>query len=225
MEIGGPYKQTTGPAPESLRKIFTCGHLHGGHSADCARKIVSDFGGRAFRRPLTPQEINRFTGLVSLARRQGDSFDEGICLAMQGILVSPHFLFRIERDPVPTAATAAQSAAGHPISQQELASRLSYFLWSSMPDDALRRCADSQTLRNPGVLESQVRRMLKDPKSSLRWRKISAGNGCNSAPSNRFTRTETAFPISTITCECPCAAKRSCFSTISFAKTAASLIC
>ena len=161
LEIGGPYQQTTGPSPESRRKVFTCGHLHGGHNAGCARKIVSDFGSRAFRRPLTPQEIDRFTGLVSLAQRQDDSFDEGICLALQGILVSPHFLFRIERDPFPTAPNAAE----HFVSQRELASRLSYFLWSSMPDDTLRRCADSNTLRDPAVLAAQVRRMLKDPRS------------------------------------------------------------
>ena len=161
LEIGGPYHPDTKPSAESLRKVFTCGHLHGGHNADCARKIVRDFGGRAFRRPLTATEIGRFTGLISLAQKQGDSFEEGVCLAAQAMLVSPHFLFRIERDPAPTA----QNPAGHPISQYELASRLSYFLWSSMPDDALRRCADSQTLRDPEVLAAQVRRMLNDPRS------------------------------------------------------------
>ena len=160
LEIGGPYAQATGPSVESLRKVFTCGHLRGGHTPDCARKIVSDLGQRAFRRPLTPTEINRFTGLVSLARSKGDSFEEGVCLAVQGLLVSPHFLYRIERDP-----SAIPSPADHLITQHELASRLSYFLWSSMPDDALRECADKQTLRNPGVLRTQVLRMLKDPRS------------------------------------------------------------
>ena len=99
LEIGGPYAQAIGPSVESLRKVFTCGHLHGGHTPDCARKIVSDLGQRAFRRPLAAGEINRFTSLVSLARSKGDSFEEGICLAVQGLLVSPHFLYRIERDP------------------------------------------------------------------------------------------------------------------------------
>ena len=228
LEIGGPYHQAVGPETESLRKIFTCGHLHGGHSPDCARKIVRDFGGRAFRRPLTAPEIDRFTGLVSLARKQGDSFEDGICLAVQAILVSPHFLFRIENDPIAhlpqpllikegsketrsslakegskeTRSSLAKGANretrsllakganretrslplrrgglgrgeqslnsdnGHPISQYELASRLSYFLWSSMPDDTLRRCANTQTLRDPAILAAQVRRMLKDPKAS-----------------------------------------------------------
>jgi len=160
IEIGGPYEQTMGPSEESLRKIFTCGHLHGGHDPGCTLKIVGDLARRAFRRPVTPQEIDRFASLVALARSQGDSYEEGICLAVQGILVSPHFLFRIERDPPPASAGTA-----YLISQHELASRLSYFLWSNMPDDELRFCADRHILRQPEVLVTQVRRMLKDPKA------------------------------------------------------------
>ncbi len=161
LEIGGPYAQVKTPSAESLHKVFICGHLHGGHNADCARKIISDFGRRAFRRPMTPQEVGRFTRFVTLARSKGDSFEEGICLALQAILVSPNFLYRIEQDPLPKPAAEA-----HQISQYELASRLSYFLWSSMPDDKLRDLAAHQTLRNPGVLKAQVQRMLKDPRSS-----------------------------------------------------------
>ncbi len=161
LEVGGPYSQATGPFVETLRKVFTCGHLHGGHAAGCAQKIVTEFGARAFRRPLAQQEIDRFSSLVHTAQSQGDSFEEGICLALQGMLISPHFLFRIERDP-----PAGKDAAIHLIGQHELASRLSYFLWSSMPDDALRECADRQELRKPGVLAAQIRRMLKDSRSS-----------------------------------------------------------
>src|SRR5205823_464603 len=93
--------------------------------------------------------------------------EEGICQALQAMLVSPHFLFRIEKDPKPQAAAAAHSGAEatHPISQHELASRLSYFIWSSMPDDELLRLADQRALRKPEVLAAQVRRMLKDAKS------------------------------------------------------------
>ncbi len=178
LEIGGPYAQTAGPSPESQQKIFTCGHLPGGHTPDCARKIVSDLGGRAFRRPLTPQEVVRYTHLVAQVQSQGDSFEEGICLALQGMLVSPHFLYRIERDPAPTPTatkvlasltttrTAAQDPSGHPVSQYELASRLSYFLWSSLPDETLRACAEHQTLRQTAVLKAQIQRMLKDPKAN-----------------------------------------------------------
>jgi hypothetical protein len=160
LEIGGPYAQAKGPSPESTAKIYTCGHLHGGHQASCARKIIGDFARRAFRRPVTAQEVSDTLGLYSVARRQGGSFDEGICVALQGILLSPHFLFRIENDPPQTSAGVA-----HSVSQYELASRLSYFLWSSMPDDELLGCADRGLLRKPEVLGAQVRRMLKDPRA------------------------------------------------------------
>jgi mono/diheme cytochrome c family protein len=160
MEFAGPFEYKHGPAPESLRKIYTCGHLHGGHTPACARKIVGDFARRAFRRPVSAAEVDKYTRLVSLAQAQGDPFEEGLCLSLQAILVSPHFLFRIEQEPK-TAATAA----AYPIGQYELATRLSYFLWSSMPDAELTRCAEQGTLRKPEVLAAQVRRMLKDPKS------------------------------------------------------------
>ena len=160
MEFAGPYNVAQGPSPESIRKIYTCGHLHGGHNFECARKIVGDFARRAFRRPVAPAEVDRYAKLVTLAQGQGDSFEEGLCLSLQAVLVSPHFLFRIEQDPKITVTPGA-----YPISQYELASRLSYFLWSSMPDEELTRCAAQGTLRKPEILAAQVRRMLKDPKS------------------------------------------------------------
>ncbi|HTE20196.1 MAG TPA: DUF1587 domain-containing protein, partial [Armatimonadota bacterium] len=99
VEVNGPHEQKLGPCPEALKKIYTCGHLNGGHKAWCDRKIVGDLARRAFRRPVTAAEVSRYTRLVAMARVQGDSFEEGVCLAIQGILVSPHFLFRIEKDP------------------------------------------------------------------------------------------------------------------------------
>ena len=160
LEIGGPYNQAAGPLAISLRTIYTCGHLNGRHQPGCARKIVASLARRAFRRPVTPQEIDKLVSVVSLAQRHGDSFEEGLCQSLQAMLVSPHFLFRIERSLGSTAAESSRAISNH-----ELASRLSYFLWSSMPDDELTRLADEQQLRRPGVLEAQVRRMLKDPKS------------------------------------------------------------
>ncbi|HEU4387431.1 MAG TPA: DUF1592 domain-containing protein [Blastocatellia bacterium] len=159
LEIGGPYSAATGPSSETLKKIYVCGHLNGHHQPDCARRIVASLARRAFRRPVTLQEVSRLAALVSGATKAGDSFEEGLCVAIQGMLVSPHFLFRIEKDPV----SGGESA--HQISQHELASRLSYFLWSSMPDDELLACAARGTLRQPAVLAAQVRRMLNDPKS------------------------------------------------------------
>jgi hypothetical protein len=161
LEVMGPYAQLKGPSTESLRRIYACGHLDGRHQTGCAHKIVGNLARRAYRRPVTPHEVNQLAGLISTAQKEGDSFEEGLCLSLQAMLVSPHFLFRIEKD-----SRAAQNETARPISQYELASRLSYFLWSSMPDDELLRAADQGLLRKPDVLAAQVRRMLKDPKSS-----------------------------------------------------------
>ena len=160
MDVGGPFEQTTGPSPESLRRVVTCGHKTGAHAPSCARTIVGNFAQRAFRRPVPAKEVDSFLSFVSLARRQGDSFEEGIATALQAILVSPNFLFRIERDR-PSAAAGLSL----PISEHELASRLSYFLWSSMPDEELLRLAGERRLKQPVVLEAQVRRMLRDVKA------------------------------------------------------------
>lgn len=160
IDVGGPFNQTSGPSQESLRRIYACGHLNGKHVASCARTIVRSFAEKAFRRPVAAGELDSFLSYVTLARQQGDSFAEGIATALQAILVSPNFLFRIEQDkPVSAGVRAA------PISDIELASRLSYFLWSSTPDAELMRLARIRKLSKPDVLEAQVRRMLKDPKS------------------------------------------------------------
>jgi hypothetical protein len=160
VEVGGPHAKASGPSPEALKRIYACGHLRGPHAPACGRVIVTRLARRAFRRPVTAQEVEPYMRLISLARKQGDSFEEGIGLALQAILVSPHFLFRIERGPA-----TGDSATARPIRQHELASRLSYFLWSSMPDEELMRCADRQLLGKPAVLAAQVRRMLRDPRS------------------------------------------------------------
>jgi hypothetical protein len=145
VEITGPFNAKEGPSLESRKKIFTCAT----QDAACTRKIVADFARRAYRRPVAAQETNRLLALVSESRKRGDSFEQSIGTALEAVLVSPQFLFRIE----------------HSIDEYELASRLSYFLWSSMPDDELLRCDDQKTLRKPEVLTAEVKRMLKDPKS------------------------------------------------------------
>src|SRR5262249_10960844 len=163
LEVGGPYAQTTGASAESLKRIFICGHLDGHHQAACGRKTVEGMARMAYRRPVAIEEVDQLVKLVSAARKEGDSFEEGLAVAIEAMLVSPHFLFRIERDPATQAGTGPPSA--HPLSQYELASRLSYFLWSSMPDQELLAAADRGTLSQPAALETQVRRMLADPKS------------------------------------------------------------
>jgi len=154
VEITGPYKQVKGPSQESLKKILTCGHLNGKHLPSCERKVIGNMARRAFRRPVSAAELQPYLKLAALAKQEGgNSFEERIGVALEGLLVSPDFLFRVEKSGTPQ------------ISQHELASRLSYFLWSSMPDSELIRAADSGTLRKPQVLRAQISRMLKDPKA------------------------------------------------------------
>jgi hypothetical protein len=151
LDIVGPFSPSRA-RPESYRRIFTCAQT----TQRCARTILTSLMERAYRRPVTQDEVAAKLSLVTLAQREGDTFQEGIRLALQAILASPSFLFRIEADP---------KAPAGPVSDIELASRLSYFLWASLPDQALMKAATSGTLRQPPVLEAQVRRMLADPKA------------------------------------------------------------
>ena len=160
VEVGGPYAQATGRARASAQRIFTCGHLDGGHVNACTPRIITDLARRAFRRPVGAAEAAKYVALARQAQKDEDSFEEGLSVGIQALLVSPDFLFRIERP-----AAARRAGAAQPITQHQLAARLSYFLWSSMPDAALRRAADTGTLRDPGVLAAQVRRMLRDPRA------------------------------------------------------------
>ena len=157
VEISGPFQPNTKPSPESLAKIFVCHE----QTPACERRIVSNLARHAYRREVSPAEVNRLLSLVLDDQKRGASFEQSISIAVQAMLVSPHFLFRIESDPEPGKIADTE----HRINQYELASRISYFLWSSMPDDELLGCAERQTLRNPQVLIAQVRRMLKDAKS------------------------------------------------------------
>jgi hypothetical protein len=158
LEIVGPYNPSSRP-PASYQRVFVCGHQPGSHIAQCAPKILSNLLERAYRRPVAQSELQAKLRLVEVARREGDTFEEGIRLALEAVLASPDFLFHIERDP------KGPAEAVRPLTDYELASRLSYLLWSSMPDEDLRAAA-AKGLRRPGVLEAQVRRMLSDPKAS-----------------------------------------------------------
>ncbi len=160
LDIIGPFDEVRTPARTSLKKVYVCGHMDGHHTAACPRKILADFTRRAYRRPVAPDEVNRIVELFTSERAAGSSFTESLATAMEAVLVSPHFLFRIERDPQMEA-----DDTGHFVGQYELASRLSYFLWSSLPDDQLLKQAAAGNLRSPAVLKAQIRRMLRDPKA------------------------------------------------------------
>lgn len=123
-----------------------------------AKRIVEHWAARAFRRPVVPAETERVLRLFDGASKRGESFERAVRFAMKALLISPNFLFRVETDRATNAP--------YPVGDYELASRLSYFLWSSMPDDALFALAAGKRLREPEVLEAQVRRMLRDPKAA-----------------------------------------------------------
>lgn len=151
LEILGPYN----PAPRPQPKFFTCAEP----TPDCARQILTPLARRAFRRPPTEPELAKLLNLVALVQKQGDPFPEGIRVALQSLLVSPAFLFRLETDPPSAPAT-------YTLNPYELATRLSYFLWGSMPDDELLHLAETNQLTNPTVRAAQVQRMLQDPKAA-----------------------------------------------------------
>lgn len=160
LDVVGPYQQPKGPSRESQQKIFG-DHFDGPRDASGARKILAKLARRAYRRPVTDQEIKDLVRFFAMMQKDGGSFEEGLCLAIERLLVSPHFLFRVEK-----YHSGERSEPPGRLSDYELATRLSYFLWSSMPDEELRCCADENKLRQPKVLEAQVRRMLKDAKAS-----------------------------------------------------------
>jgi mono/diheme cytochrome c family protein len=159
VTLSGPYGVTiAGDSPSRLR-IFICRPANAVEEPACARRILTMLARRAYRRPVTDADLQELLPFYESGRAEG-SFDLGIQRALQRMLVSPHFLFRIERPPANTAAGELWR-----ISDLELASRLSFFLWSSIPDDELLDAAASGRLADPDVLERQVQRMLADPRA------------------------------------------------------------
>ncbi|HJU42933.1 MAG TPA: DUF1592 domain-containing protein [Vicinamibacterales bacterium] len=149
VQIGGPYR-TTGAATNtpSRNAIFVCEE-----SPECAAKILSRIARLAYRRPVTKADLDTLLPFFESGRRDGGSFDAGIQFALERILVDPDFLLRV------------QTGAGHRLTDLEIASRLSFFLWSSIPDEALLGAAERGELSKPAILEQQVRRMLADRRS------------------------------------------------------------
>jgi hypothetical protein len=154
LEIEGPLTAST----SETRKRLIPRDPPRGKERQFARGILDNFARRAFRRPVTKQEVDRLVSLAEQAWKRGEKFEDGLALALQATLVSPHFLYRGELQPEPDNPKSV-----HPVNEYALASRLSYFLWSTMPDEELFRHAERRTLRKN--LDAQVRRMLNDPKS------------------------------------------------------------
>jgi mono/diheme cytochrome c family protein len=159
VTLSGPYNVTGPGDTPSRRRIFVCHPANASEELPCAKRILSTLARRAYRRPVSEPDLADVLPFYTAGRAKGN-FELGIQKALERLLVSPQFLFRIERDP-------ANVPAGTPyrLSDLELASRLSFFLWSSLPDDQLLEVAAAGKLKDPAVLEQQVRRMLADPRS------------------------------------------------------------
>jgi hypothetical protein len=157
VAVDGPYNPAGRGDTLSRRKIFVCRPAGPRDESDCAEKILTNLARRAYRRPVTDAEMRTLLDFYQAGREQGD-FDSGIQHALERVLVDPSFLFRTEQPP-------ASGHANYRISDIELASSLSFFLWSSIPDDALLEAAIGSKLRDPEVLQQQVRRMLGDRRS------------------------------------------------------------
>ena len=161
VAIGGPYEVTGSGDTPSRREIFVCQPEGSADEEGCATTILSRIGRRAYRRPVTAGDMEMLLEFFETGRDRGGSFDAGIQLALERLLVDPDFLLRIQRD-------SAEAAPGRPyrLSDLEVASRLSFFIWSSVPDEALLDVAERGQLTDPGILEQHVRRMLADPRAT-----------------------------------------------------------
>ena len=156
VKIRGPIRPKTAP-PESLVFIATPGEKMSAVKA--ANTILQQFTQRAFRRKVSKKEVARYTSLYEKASNEGQSFDESVKLALTAVLVSPHFLYRPELAP-------SETIKEYRIDDYQLASRLSYFLWMSMPDEELFLLAKSNRLHNPKTLQQQIDRMMQDPRAT-----------------------------------------------------------
>src|SRR5262245_6105021 len=156
VSITGPYNATSRGETPSRRRIFIAEPTGPADEDDCARKILSSLLRGAYRRPVEDAQLEKTMKFYRQGRTSGD-FDAGIELALSAVLVNPQFLFRVEQDPPSVAAKTA-----YRVNDLDLASRLSFFLWSSIPDDELLNLAARNELHKPGVFEKQVRRLLAD---------------------------------------------------------------
>src|SRR5579864_2939161 len=158
--VVGPYDATGAGDTPSRRRIFVCHPAKASEEESCAKQILSNFAKRAYRRPVADADLEMPLKFYRDTRTEG-GFEGGIERALRALLVSPEFLFRVEQDPANIAPNTA-----YKLTDLELASRLSFFLWSSIPDDELLNLAVASKLSEPAVLEKQVRRMLADSRSA-----------------------------------------------------------
>lgn len=159
IDVAGPFGAKGIPATPSRQRIYICKPSRFSAETACAQRIVATLARRAYRRPVTDADLAPLMKIYAAERARSD-FDHGIEATVEAILVSPHFLFLIEQDPAGSAPGSV-----HRVSDLELASRLSFFLWSSIPDDALLAAAEKGQLSQPAVRDAQIARMLADPRA------------------------------------------------------------
>jgi mono/diheme cytochrome c family protein len=161
MAITGPFAATGVSDTPSRRTILSCQPTSPAQQTQCAHRIISGLASQAFRRTATEKDVNELMGLYRKGAAAG-GFEEGIRMALEGVLASPRFVFRFEERP-----TNVRDGQGYAVSDVDLASRLSYFLWASAPDSELLKVAESGRLSRPGELDRQVVRMLADPRADV----------------------------------------------------------
>ena len=163
IQVGGPYSKDEARPKDtpSRRAIFICEPKAASEERACANRILARMARLAYRRPVTDQDVPTLMEFFDQGRAEGRSFEAGIQFALERMLVDPDFLLRVIRDPARAPAAGAAS-----LNDLELASRLSFFLWSSIPDDQLLRLAERKQLSNPQNLEKEVHRMLADPRAA-----------------------------------------------------------
>jgi Protein of unknown function (DUF1592)/Protein of unknown function (DUF1588)/Protein of unknown function (DUF1585)/Protein of unknown function (DUF1587)/Protein of unknown function (DUF1595)/Planctomycete cytochrome C len=168
VQIGGPYARSTGSAgPSGRRDLFACDAPGAAGQRACASRILSTTARLAYRRPVTNADVQTLLEFYDSGRKGGADFRVGVQFALERMLVDPEFLLRVYRDPKPSAgaSSSVNRTSPHRLTDLEVASRLSFFLWSSIPDERLLSLAERGQLTNPQVLEKEVRRMLADPRA------------------------------------------------------------
>ena len=173
IDVAGPYAPKGPGNTESRRRIFTCHPQNPAQEPGCARRIITSLAHRAYRRPVTPEDLAPLNRIYA-AERKGSDFEHSIEAAVEAVLVSPHFLFLVEQDPA-----GSRPGTVRRLTDLELASRLSFFLWSSIPDEALLAAAEKGQLHQPTQIDAQITRMLADPSLQMLDRIRNAlRNGC-----------------------------------------------
>ena len=168
VQIGGPFaRSAAGAVSAGRRDLFACDSPGAAGQRACASRILSTTARRAYRRPVTNADVQTLLEFYDRGRKGGADFRAGVQFALERMLVDPEFLLRVYRDPKPSpgASGVSRTSGVHRLADLEVASRLSFFLWSSIPDERLLSLAERAQLTNPPVLEKEVRRMLADPRA------------------------------------------------------------